>query len=64
MKLMFKHLDFDVDIELPFKEVREAFLNRWVQPLAILDVDLERFALAHVLPQLRVVARKDKFHEL
>lgn len=64
MKLVLEHLDFDVDVQFALEEVSHPLLDRWVQLLPILDIDLEGLALADVLSELRVIARKHELHEL
>ena len=64
VQLMLKHLDLDVHVQLSLEEVSQAFLDRRVQPLAALDIDLKGLPLAHIFPQLWIIARQHEFHEL
>lgn len=63
VQLVLEHLDFDMDIEFALEEVGQACLDRWVQLLAALDIDLEGLALADVLSQLGIIAWEHELHE-
>ena len=64
MQLVLQHLHLDVDVELTLEEVRQPRLNTRMQLLTALHIDFKGLTLAHILPELAIIARQDKLHEL